>query len=464
MPRSLSLTLVAATLVSLASAPSTARAEAGDDLPHPALYVGLFGGYNVVVGDDWDLNEQADAGLSPGSSPLFGLRLGVQVARFLAIELGAALIPWSGLDELGEDAEGMAVVYRGDLLIHPLAGRWSPYAVVGAGLYQGASGDFGTDADYEIHWGLGLRVLAVDWLAVRAEVRHNLTDSFGDGLASLVELTLGVDLFVWRAASARSSDIDSDGVADGDDLCPTVAGSSRARGCPDADGDGVPDHLDKCVDRVGPRSNAGCPDSDGDGIADDLDRCPDEVGPSTNDGCPVPVDTDGDGIDDADDLCPEEVGPVDTFGCPDRDGDGILDRDDRCPDVAGVVSEQGCLPTVVFERFSGAIRGIEFAPKSARIQRKSFKILDEVAQLLAEYPSLSLEISGHTDSQGDPQKNMALSQARADSVRDYFIAKGIAADRLTAIGHGATKPVDSNNSEKGRANNRRIEFDITSEE
>jgi len=451
---------LAATLGALAMAPThdalaaDATAKADEGLPNPALYLGLYGGYNLVF-NGWDLDEDADAGVSPHSSPILGLRLGFQVNPHLALELGAGFIPYSG----DADAEGLAIVYRGDVLIHPFTGDWSPYLGLGAGLYQGASGDFGDDADWEIHYGIGLRGMLTRWLALRIEVRHNMTDSYEDGLAHLIEITGGFDFFVWSASSGPPPDTDRDGVPDAEDACRTVAGARTARGCPDADQDGITDNDDKCPNLPGPKINAGCPDTDGDGLADDLDRCPDQAGPTASDGCPPPPpDSDGDGLLDPDDACPEEAGPKDTLGCPDRDGDGILDRDDACPDTPGVVSEKGCLPQVIQSKFSGAIQGIYFGSGSARIKPRSFKVLDEAADLLAEYGNLRIEISGHTDNQGRDDRNLTLSQARADAVRQYLIDKGISGDRLVAVGYGETKPVASNNTGRGRAKNRRIEF------
>ena len=448
------LGLAALAAATALATPALAAPSEPEGLPHVALYVGPYAGYNLVL-DGWDLNEAADAGVAPGSSLIAGLRLGVQATSALAFELGAGFIPYAA----DGDASGLAVVYRGDVLVHPFAGRWSPYVALGAGLYQGASGDFGADADWELHWGLGLRGLLTDWIALRVEARHNLTDSYEDGLASLVELTVGLDLFVWGAADGPPPDSDRDGVPDAEDACRTTAGPLSAKGCPDFDNDGVKDEDDKCAEQPGPKIHGGCPDTDGDGQPDDLDRCPDKAGPTSHDGCPPPPpDTDGDGLADPDDACADEAGPADTLGCPDQDGDGILDKEDRCPAQPGVATEGGCLPQLIEKKFTGAIRGIVFATASARIQRSSFKLLDEAAAMLLQYPSLRLEVSGHTDNQGVAAANLALSQQRADAVRQYLVDKGVDASRLTAVGFGADKPVASNGTPKGRAENRRIEF------
>jgi len=81
--------------------------------------------------------------------------------------------------------------------------------------------------------------------------------------------------------------------------------------------------------------------------------------------------------------------------------------------------------------------------------------------LLSDIPSLKIEISGHTDNVGKESFNELLSQRRADAVVEYLVMKGIDKIRLTAKGYGKLDPVQSNDTEKGRASNRRTEFKIT---
>ncbi|MCB2229617.1 OmpA family protein [bacterium] len=103
--------------------------------------------------------------------------------------------------------------------------------------------------------------------------------------------------------------------------------------------------------------------------------------------------------------------------------------------------------------------GILFDPGSATIKGESYRTLKDIGELLNEDPTLRLCIDGHTDSDGADDYNMTLSQNRAESVRQYLVANyGIAADRLECKGYGESKPIDTNSSSEGRANNRRVEL------
>lgn len=250
-------------------------------------------------------------------------------------------------------------------------------------------------------------------------------------------------------------DSDGDGIADKDDNCPNAAGTLG--GCPDSDGDGVADKDDNCPNAAG--TVGGCPDGDGDGVADKDDKCP-TVAARTADGCPS--DPDGDGVAGAADRCPNEGGIVDANGCPkDSDGDGVPDNDDKCPEVGGVVGPDGCkkaVPTKAVEVFSRALRGINFNTGRATITSSSNAILDEVVAVMQEYPALTVRVEGHTDSQGNDEKNRLLSQSRADAVVAYLVEKGVSGSRLSSIGFGEAAPIADNNTREGRAQNRRVQF------
>jgi OOP family OmpA-OmpF porin len=196
----------------------------------------------------------------------------------------------------------------------------------------------------------------------------------------------------------------------------------------DRDNDGILDADDKCPDVPGIAALQGCPDRDGDGIADGDDKCPDVAGTAKYQGCPIP-DTDGDGINDELDKCPTEKGFARYQGCPipDTDKDGVNDEEDKCPSRPGPASNQGCpeIAKEVIEKINVAAKNIFFATGSSKLLPKSFKSLNEVAALLAADESLMIAIDGHTDSTGKREKNLTLSNDRANSVKAYLATKGV---------------------------------------
>jgi outer membrane protein OmpA-like peptidoglycan-associated protein len=211
-------------------------------------------------------------------------------------------------------------------------------------------------------------------------------------------------------------------------------------------------------------------DTDGDGVPDDIDRCPlepeDKDGFQDEDGCPDP-DNDNDGIVDAMDACPNNPGPLENRGCPvlDRDGDGIPDDLDKCPDEAGPPPD-GCpkkysLLMVKKDRIE-IKQQVKYQTGKFKVLPASYKLLNQVVQVLNDYPKMKVRIEGHTDSVGGESFNLKLSQKRAEAVKAYLVGKGIADDRLEAAGYGLTRPIASNRTAKGRAQNRRTEFYIAS--
>jgi outer membrane protein OmpA-like peptidoglycan-associated protein len=251
-------------------------------------------------------------------------------------------------------------------------------------------------------------------------------------------------------APAAAGDRDRDGVADADDVCVNdpedLDGFKDADGCPDVDDDmdGVPDTLDRCPRESEDRDNV-----------DDADGCPDP-------------DNDRDGLLDAQDQCPNEPGSPPT-GCPsrDRDQDGVGDATDRCPDQAETrndyLDDDGCpdrKPQRVEVTADQIVikQRINFATGKATILADSFGVLDDVAQAMKDYPNIRVEIGGHTDNVGDDDQNQRLSKGRADAVFEYLLAHGVPAQRMMTVGYGETRPIDTNMTEGGRLNNRRVEF------
>ena len=256
------------------------------------------------------------------------------------------------------------------------------------------------------------------------------------------------------------ADTDKDGILDADDKCPDVAGPAEFNGCPDSDADGIQDKVDACPNLAGIAKFNGCPDTDGDGVSDKEDGCPTIAGLPAFGGCP---DTDGDGVEDRKDKCPNIAGAIAGEGCPDTDGDGVFNNIDKCPDVAGTVASKGCpeIKKEVVQKIALAAKGINFENGKAVITASSFKSLDDLATLLNTYPGASVEIQGHTDNNGAADANKTLSQDRANAVKRYLAAGGVAEARMTAVGYGQEMPIADNATPAGKAKNRRVDFKLS---
>jgi len=239
----------------------------------------------------------------------------------------------------------------------------------------------------------------------------------------------GMADFVGKVFLTKGKDTDVDGVLDFRDKCPNTPKGVRVDplGCPlDTDGDGVYDYIDKCP--LTPRGvtvdQEGCSlDSDGDGVSDFKDKCPDT---------PMGVE-------------------VSIAGCPlDTDEDLVYDYLDRCPNTprGAFVNKVGCW----------VLEGVEFGWDKWDIKPHYYPYLDEVVAVLLRNPNLKVEIQGHTDSRGSAIYNQSLSEKRANGVMDYFLKRGIDSERLSAAGYGLTRPIASNLTPEGRAQNRRVEL------
>jgi outer membrane protein OmpA-like peptidoglycan-associated protein len=184
------------------------------------------------------------------------------------------------------------------------------------------------------------------------------------------------------------------------------------------------------------------------------------------------LDSDADGIMDDRDQCIQRAEDIDEFedddGCPDIDDDRdeVLDIADKCrlePETwNGYQDDDGCPDTVPAEvdAFSGVLDGVTFRPGSAVMTDRAHKILDRLAVVLVAHPSVRGRVVGHTDDQGSPENNLDLSQRRAEAVKFYLVAKGVAESRLGAVGLGADAPIADNETSRGRTRNRRVEFQI----
>jgi type IX secretion system PorP/SprF family membrane protein len=176
-------------------------------------------------------------------------------------------------------------------------------------------------------------------------------------------------------------------------------------------------------------------------------------------------DSDGDGIADSEDACPFIGGTIATNGCPDSDSDGIIDMKDDCPMDAGSISNNGCpdreTPTVGTQTTIRTYNNILFDTGRDKLRTDDiFDIIERAIDLLYANPDAHVILSGHTDSEGGELTNMKLSEARTDVVKNYMIKQGIAPERISAIPYGETMPLEENNTEEGKQQNRRVEINI----
>ena len=267
----------------------------------------------------------------------------------------------------------------------------------------------------------------------------------------------------------KTKDSDLDGVSDNKDKCPdTPAGVAVDKnGCPlDTDGDGVADYIDDCPTIAGLTSLKGCPDTDGDGVADKDDKCPDTPKGVKVDATGCPLDQDKDGVADALDKCPDTPAGVvvDKNGCPvDTDGDGVADYMDECPTVAGPKENKGC---PVIEKAAEVSPEMTIEPvyfdydKSNILQVEKAKI-EKLVKLLKSNNDYNVDLTGNADSKGTEEYNMKLSERRINSVVKAITSSGVKTVRISKQKPlGETKPAATNDTEEGRALNRRVTFEV----
>jgi len=425
---------------------SPARAADGDEEPlvNP-IEIGVFGGIHFFEKDHGLSRYVNDpTGLSPDHGGAFGLRLGYHLNEWVGAEVEGLIIPTRLRDDSTRD---IILGYRAQVIgtfLHE--GYVRPFAVLGYGALSAFPGDtnlVAQDTDGMFHFGVGAKFPISDMYGLRLDGRILAPGAFMSDIAEVGTETHygGPDYEVLLSAYIG------------------LLGEKKVPPPP------PPPPPKPVVDQ----------DPDKDGILGAADKCPndpeDKDGFEDEDGCPD-VDNDQDGVPDTADKCQNEPEDKDGFededGCPDtdNDGDGITDEADKCPNEPETKNNyqdaDGCPDEVPAEvaKFTGVIKGINFRTNSAKILRKSFRTLNKAVKVLNDYPDVMLEIGGHTDNRGKAEYNLELSQKRADSVREYLINKGIAADRLTAVGYGMDKPLTSNKTRRDRAKNRRTEFTL----
>ena len=292
------------------------------------------------------------------------------------------------------------------------------------------------------------------------------------------------------------SDEDGDGVPNGIDRCPGSAAGATvdATGCPkDSDDDNIPDGLDRCPDTppgvlVDPN---GCgKDSDGDGIPDGLDRCSETPRGATVDALGCPGDEDGDGVLDGLDRCPRTATGAGVLpnGCVPGQAAGqpapSVTPAPAAPDTAQRRARPGArnqprpqqpvptpaqappqaappgrnAPAPVGKIVPGVIPGIGFAPGTARLSTSSYVALDSIAAILMADPTVTVEVSAHSDNSQSAAESMRLTGLQADAVRDYLVLKGVPYQQVVSKGYGSTVPRTPDTTPAGRAANRRVEI------
>jgi large repetitive protein len=363
--------------------------------------------------------------------------------------------------------------------------------------------------DDEISYGAGIGVSPVpDWLDINLELmgsgiigpqRFNLPPrTLKDSIHSPLELHLnarlrtpiGLDVVVGGGPGLTPA-VGTPGfrIYGGVSWAPPLAGEAEPVD-DDPDGDRIFGDADQCPDVKEDKDQFededGCPepDNDGDGIldVDEADRTcinkpEDKDGFEDEDGCPDP-DNDQDGNPDEKDECPLEPEDVDQFedldGCPDpdNDGDGITDDVDICPDhpeeFNDFKDEDGCP-----DEFKAVVKGekiiilekVLFVTDKDRIIKESYPLLDAVKDTLLANPGIKLiRIEGHTDSRGDDDHNLDLSNRRAQAVMKYLVDNGVDASRMEAVGKGETEPLVADDTDENMQKNRRVEFEILEQE
>ena len=398
----------------------------------------------------------------------------------------------------GEDYQSLIVPMDFRLVFDPLSfDSWNPYLYgsIGALYFRNeetpslATGTPSKQWTGVVPLGAGLQILLKDRILAEASGGYNLTfsdsingtvidskkdnywsfllgitvtgesgnaDHDGDGLTNDEEKRLGTD--------PHKADTDGDGLTDGEEVNKYHTDPLKV----DSDGDGLNDGEEVHKYHTDPNNK----DTDGDGLSDadeilkyktDPNKMDtDDDGLSDGDEVlvyhtdPLNKDTDGDGLTDGDEVHKYHTDPLkmDTDGGTVNDGDEIAHGTNPLDPKDDVKKEE--LKVEVGQAI--VLQGVEFETGKADLTAQSEDTLAIAFNTLNQNPDLTVEIQGYTDNVGSKSYNKKLSLARANAVKDWLVAKGIAPERITTKGFGPEKPVDSNKTPEGRQKNRRIEF------
>ncbi len=302
-----------------------------------------------------------------------------------------------------------------------------------------------------------------------------MLDSDGDGISNNRDAEIRTPKGYPVDKRGVALDSDGDGIPDGRDLQPdTPHGAKRdARGVGyDSDGDGVYDGLDAELQtpRGAPVDRFGVAlDDDRDGIPNDRDFEPNSPRGAIVNHVGRSLDSDGDGVPEGIDVEPQTPrgAMVNAAGASlDGDGDGVpdgIDEEANTPKSV-LVDKKGraLIPRDMNLVNEGAIRlnTLHFEGTSLTPGPESSVVLDEIGRLLIKFPALMIQIEGHTDESGNPEKNYRVSRERARAALEYLLKRfpGLRRDRFRVVGFGADKPSVSNATPEGRKANRRVDF------
>lgn len=411
-----------------------AWAQAGTESIHrsdrPAPWRGgLFVGGNFF-GDDVELGNAYYDDQVPRSGFLFGGQLSRVIADWVENPSGTVLsvegelrLALSRTDAVAERDSVSAPVFgwRAHAVLDLLARRKGhPFLLAGLGgetLMSGSSFMRTPDTDISLYGGFGGMFQVAEHGAIRADVRIAGLAGRGSGLASAFEFHIGYSHAFGRQAERIGKKILVSDTRAADEGSSTRSVEPRreppAQPVDDPDLDGIVGAADLCP-----------------GEPEDRDEVEDE------DGCPD-LDDDGDGLVDEKDDCPDETetknGFADSDGCP----------DEVPADLAA---------------FVGAIPDVTFRPGTTQLERKSRASLERLAAVLERYPSVRIELIGHTDSSGDPEADRELSRRQAAYVKWFLVDKGITEKRIAVVARGSDELIGDRQTAAGRAANWRIEL------
>jgi outer membrane protein OmpA-like peptidoglycan-associated protein/opacity protein-like surface antigen len=455
------ITAIAFTVGSLVCAPRHSSAQVNG--PHITL-TPYAGGMN------WDKKVNLN------DRPVYGGRVGLMFSKYFGVEgaydrvdsrTKAGGTPWTEPDPGTTMTEEFATTRWSVGLIANLAphNKVSPYLIGGFSRikFDSKAEGVANENDNGFDLGAGIMVRIVPRVHLRIEGRdvgfrfHNASNPYGNDLIHNIWYTGGLQFALgghpWSATPPVVADSDNDGVPDKTDQCPnTPAGCTvDANGCPkDADNDSVCDGVDQCPNTpAGTQVNAqGCPmDADNDGVPDGIDKCPNTLAGCRVDATGCDVDSDGDGVCDGLDKCENtpKSARVDKDGCPIE----VSEKETELLDTGKIV-----------------VNNIHFETAKWDILPEDYKVLDEIGNILVNWPQLKIEVGGHTDSRGSVAYNHDLSHKRAQSVLDYLLEHfpQINRDQYTAVGYGELRPIATNKTVEGMARNRRVEFKVLNTE